>query len=81
VDLFWPALQKRISASGHLPIITWGTSCRHRRQKESTRSFFNLLNLRELEVYCDLGLNFDGLIAEVVGFVFPLLDRIDGGAR
>jgi hypothetical protein len=35
--------------------------------------------LRKFEFYGDLGLDGDGLIAQVVGLVFPLLDRVDCG--
>lgn len=35
---------------------------------------------RRLEVDRDLGLRFDGLAVEDVGFVAPLLDRVEGGA-
>lgn len=35
--------------------------------------------VRELEVHSDLGLNFDGLAVEEVGFIFPLFDGIGGG--
>jgi hypothetical protein len=50
---------------------------------ESSRRAFALLacckRLWKLEVYRDLGLNFDGLIVEVIGFVLPLLDGVDCG--
>ena len=35
--------------------------------------------LRKFEFYGDLGLDGDGLIAQVVWLVFPLLDRVDCG--
>jgi len=36
--------------------------------------------LRKLEFHSDLGLNFDGLVVEVIGLVFPFFDGIEGGA-
>lgn len=50
------------------------------RGRSSRRINFMLKrNLRKLEFYGDLGLDGDRLIAKVVRFVFPLLNRVDGG--
>jgi hypothetical protein len=40
---------------------------------------FESERLRKFEFHRDLGLNLDGLVVEVVGFVFPLLDGSDRG--
>ena len=55
-------------------------SAKSKTERREVEFLCRAQTLRNFEFHGDLGLNFDGLIVEVVGLVFPLLDRVDCGA-
>ena len=66
----WASLDYSVAKPGGLHCKTNGAGLNPRA--------VGIERLRKLEVYCDLGLNFDWLIVQVVRFVFPLLDGVHG---
>jgi hypothetical protein len=66
----------RVTHKVRLPLKREGKNKRREVSFAPVKLSCDELNLRQFEIYRDLGFNFDWFAIEIVGFVFPLPDGV-----
>ena len=66
----------QVTHKGRLPLKREGKNKGREVSFEPVRLSCDELNLRQFEIYRDLGFNFDWFAIEIVGFVLPLPDGV-----